>query len=82
MAISLKAARVNAQMTREEVREAMLQRGFKTAVSTLVSWEAERTFPTAIEFKALCGIYGCEMKDIFVPDSLTKKQYSSREEEA
>ena len=73
MAIRLKAARVNARMTREEVREEMLKRGFKTAVSTLVSWEAERTFPTAIEFKALCDIYGCGMGDIFVPDSLTKK---------
>lgn len=73
MAIRLKAARVNAQMTRDEVREEMLKRGFKTAVSTLVSWEAERTFPTAIEFKALCDIYGCGMGDIIVPDSLTKK---------
>lgn len=73
MAIRLKAARVNAQMTRDEVREEMLKRGFKTAVSTLVSWEAERTFPTAIEFKALCDIYGCGMGDIVVPDSLTKK---------
>lgn len=73
MAIRLKAARINAQMTREEVREAMLKRGFKTAITTLMSWEAERTFPTAIEFKALCDIYGCELKDISIPDSLTKK---------
>lgn len=73
MAIKLKAARINAEMTRDEVREAMMARGFKTAISTLASWEADRTFPSVFEFKALCDIYGCEMRDITIPETLTKR---------
>lgn len=71
MAMHIKAARVNAGLTQEEVCEALKKRGFNTAKSTLVSWEAERTFPTVPLFKALCEIYRCEMNDIFVPEMLT-----------
>jgi DNA-binding XRE family transcriptional regulator len=67
----IKAARVNAQLTQAEVCKKLKERGFSTAVSTLVSWEAESTFPTVPIFKALCEIYGCNMNDIFVPETLT-----------
>lgn len=71
MAMHIKAARVNALMTQAEVCEKLRDRGFTTAKSTLVSWESETTFPPVPIFKALCEIYGCDMNDIFVPETLT-----------
>lgn len=70
MAISIKAARVNARLTQAEVCKRLKDMGFATAQSTLVSWEQERTFPTVPIFKALCEIYECDMDDIFVPETL------------
>lgn len=67
----LKAARVNAGMTQEEVQEYLVQNGYKTAISTISSWESERTFPPVVIFKLLCKRYGCTMNDIFVPETLT-----------
>lgn len=71
MAMHIKAARVNAQMTQSEVCEELKKKGFTTAKSTLVSWEAETTFPPVPIFKVLCEMYGCDMNDIFVPETLT-----------
>ena len=71
MAMHIKAARVNAQLTQAEVCEELRKRGYSTAKSTLVSWEAETTFPPVPIFKTLCSIYGCTMDDIFVPELLT-----------
>lgn len=71
MAMHIKAARVNAQLTQDEVCRMLKERGFKTAKSTLISWESESTFPTVPIFKTLCEIYGCDMNDIFVPETLT-----------
>ena len=72
MSMSLKAARVNANMTQvEAVREYNERTGSSLAISTLVKWEQEKTFPTVPQFKALCTIYGVEMNDIFVPETLT-----------
>ena len=71
MAISIKAARVNAELTQAEVCEKLKAMGYKTAQSTLVSWEKNDTFPPVPQFKALCYIYGCDMNDIFVPETLT-----------
>lgn len=71
MAMHIKAARINAGLTQAEVRERLSERGYNTAISTIVSWESERTFPTVPIFKALCEIYSCEMNDIFVPETLT-----------
>lgn len=71
MAISIKAARVNAELTQAEVVEQLKQLGFSTAQSTLVSWEQGKTSPTVPQFNALCKIYGCTMNDIFVPETLT-----------
>lgn len=72
MAMHLKAARVNAGMTQDDAVSAYNAKyGQRLAKSTLVSWEQERTFPTVPQFKALCDIYGVEISDIFVPETLT-----------
>lgn len=65
MKVTLKAARVNAKLTQDQVCEAT-----KVSKSTLVSWEQEKTFPTAIQLNKLCGLYKCTMDDIFVPERL------------
>lgn len=71
MAMHIKAARVNAGLTQNEVIDRLNALGFSTAKSTLVSWEQEKTFPQVPQFNALCKIYGCTMNDIFVPETLT-----------
>ena len=71
MAMHIKAARVNAGLTQAEVCAILNEKGYNTAQSTLVSWEQEKTFPTVAVFKTLCNIYGCEMNDIFIPETLT-----------
>ena len=72
MPMHLKAARVNANMTQVEAITAYNKKcGANLAQSTLISWEQERTFPTVPQFKVLCSIYGVDMNDIFVPETLT-----------
>ncbi len=71
--ITLKAARYNAGMTQENVRSALHKMGFNVAISTISSWEQEKTFPSVQQFKALCELYNCKMDDIFVPEMLTLK---------
>lgn len=66
MKVSLRAARVNARMTQDQTCKAM-----NIAKSTLISWEKENTFPTAVQLKRLCSLYNCTMDDIFVPETLT-----------
>ena len=65
--ITLKAARVNANLTLEDVSKEI-----GISVPTLSKWENYKTFPTARQLKTLCGLYGRSMDDIFVPDSLTE----------
>lgn len=69
MAITLKAARVNAGLTLSEVKKI-------TGISapTLSKWENYKTFPTSIQLKMLCNLYGRKMDDIFLPDELTKSE--------
>lgn len=72
MPMHLKAARVNANLTQvEAIRQYNERCDAKLAQSTLVSWEQEKTFPTVPQFKVLCDIYGVDMNDIFVPETLT-----------
>lgn len=72
MVMHLKAARVNAGLTQADAIAAYNERyGKNLAQSTLISWEREKTFPTVPQFKALCDIYGVDMNDIFVPETLT-----------
>lgn len=67
MKISLKALRVNAEMTQEAAAEKL---GVTT--KTLQNWESYTTFPTVLQLVKVCDAYGCEMSDIFLPDTLAK----------
>lgn len=72
MAITLKAARINANLTQAAALQAYSDQSGKTiSQSTLIKWEQNKTFPTVQQFKVLCRIYGVEMDDIFVPETLT-----------
>ena len=74
MAISLKAARVNAGMTQTAAAAEYNTRfGQRLATSTLVSWEQGKTWPTAQQFRDLCDVYGVSMDDIFIPETLLIK---------
>lgn len=65
--VSLKAARTNADLTLDQVSEAT-----GISVPTLSKWENYKTFPTAMQLKQLCDLFGCTLNDIFVPDKLAK----------
>lgn len=67
MKISLKAARVNANMTQSDA-------GIAIGVSkdTIKSIESGRRGIDVMEFDKLCKIYGCTRDDIFLPYEITK----------
>lgn len=67
MKISLKALRVNADMNQETAAKKL-----NITVKTLQNWESYTTFPTALQLMNICSIYGCEMTDIFLPNTLAK----------
>lgn len=52
MQITLKAARVNAELTQKEAASRI-----GVDVSTIISWEAGKTSPKAIYLDALCRLY-------------------------
>lgn len=58
MKISLKAARVNAEMTQKEAADRM-----GIDVSTVISWENGRTSPKAVQLQKLCEVYGVNSVD-------------------
>lgn len=62
MKVSMKAMRVNANMSQEKAAETL-----GITKRTLQSWENYDTFPTAVQFYQLCKAYGCSMDDIFLP---------------
>ena len=62
MKISLKAARVNANLTQEEV--AKLLRKNK---QTIVNWENGKTVIDVGNFTALCQLYKIDKDCIFLP---------------
>lgn len=59
MAISLAAARVNANLTQIEVCKAL-----KLSKTTLVSYEAYKTFPDIDRATQLAELYGLSLGDI------------------
>ena len=68
MAITLRAARVNANMTQKEALAAFEEKsGKRLSSTTLISWEKNKTFPTIQQCQTLCEIYGTSIADIFVP---------------
>ncbi len=66
MKITLKAMRVNAELTQAEAAK-------KVGVSkvTINSWENNKTYPNVVQLKKLCELYGCSVDDIFLPSVLT-----------
>ena len=61
--ISLKAARVNAGMTQQEVAARM-----KRSRNTIIKWEKGIVDPSPAEFFYLCSIYGVGEDDIFLAE--------------
>ncbi len=63
MKITLKAARVNADMTQEEVAKKL-----KKSKNTIVNYENGKSTPDIETGKALAALYGCSVDDlIFLP---------------
>ena len=64
MKITLKAARVNAGLTQDEVAEKV-----KKSKNTIVSYEKGRSIPDIEMGKKLASLYGCSVDDlIFLPN--------------
>ena len=59
--ISLKAARVNANLSQGEAAEHV-----GVATSTLRNWENGITYPDAVQFMTLCNLYGVSCDNIFL----------------
>lgn len=65
MAITLKAARVNAGLSQEQAAERL-----KITTSTLRSWEKGTTFPTVEKIRMLEDLYSVTYADIiFLPSN-------------
>lgn len=58
--ITLKAARVNANLSQQEAA-----RRLGVAVSTLRNWEAGKTFPNQPKIEKLCEVYGIPFDVLF-----------------
>ena len=68
--ISLRAARVNAGLSQDEVAS-LLQISNKT----LSNWENGDTFPSAKRIESLCELYGVSYDDInFLPKKFAKSE--------
>lgn len=66
MQISLKAARVNANLTQQEVSQMM-----GISKSTLIKWEKGQTSPNYFQLVKLCRIYAITIDDIFLQEKST-----------
>jgi DNA-binding XRE family transcriptional regulator len=60
MKISLKALRVNADLSQSDAAKAI-----GITKRTLQKWETSTTFPDARQILKICEVYGCTMSDIF-----------------
>jgi DNA-binding XRE family transcriptional regulator len=72
MKITLKALRVNVDMTQENASKAL-----GITARTLQNWEDYKTFQTAQQLMKICEIYNCEVSDIFLPDVFAKSETAS-----
>lgn len=61
--MTLKAARVNAKLTLEDVSAIM-----QVSVSTLSNWENDKTGIGARELRNLAKLYRIDERDIFLPE--------------
>lgn len=64
--ISLKAARVNAGMTQEEVAKAM-----HISKQTIINWEKGKTTPAIADIEMISKLYKISRENIFLPIKLT-----------
>ena len=64
--ITLKAARVNAGLSQEEVAERL-----HVSRSTLRSWESGNTDPKISQFMMLCQLYGVSCDNIFFENKIS-----------
>lgn len=62
MQVSLRALRVNANLSRTQAANAV-----GVDASTISRWESGKSYPNLSQVKILCEIYHCEPNDIFVP---------------
>lgn len=62
MAISLKAARVNAGLTQKEIAKLL-----GVAPVTYWKWETGRVEPRFSQYQQICKVCGVENEDIFIP---------------
>lgn len=69
MKVSIKGARIEKHMTQKQVADTM-----GVTKETISNWERGRTAPTAPQLIALCNLYGVELSDIFLPESLAKSE--------
>lgn len=60
--ISLAAARVNANLTQEDVARAM-----HLSKNTIVNWEKGKVVPKPAQFEMMCRIYKIPKDNIFLP---------------
>lgn len=60
MRVSLKAARVNANLSQKDVANAL-----KISKSTIINWEKGKTSPNVLQMQKLCEIYHAPLNDIF-----------------
>ena len=60
--ISLTAARVNAEMTQQDVAKAL-----KVSKQTIVNWEKGKTEPKMHQSRALSNLYKIPLDYIFLP---------------
>ena len=67
MQITLKAARVNAGFSLEQVAERMQKNK-----STIINWEKGRTSMKISEFEELCNLYRISKDYIILPTTLQK----------
>lgn len=58
--ITLKAARVNANLSQAEAAKAL-----NVSVSTIKNWESGKTFPNQPQIAKICEVYGISYDCIF-----------------
>lgn len=69
MKISLRALRVNAELTQEDAAKAI-----GVTKRTLQCWEANVTYPNYAKLAKICEVYKCGLEDIFLPISLAESE--------
>lgn len=67
--ISLKALRINAELTQEDVAE-----NVEVTKRTVQNWESGKSAPDLKQIQKLCVLYNCSLDDIFLPDNIAKSE--------